>query len=138
MKIRPTACRHFKNLCKLCLRLKFGLRTKSDLFYQVTQCNRADDAVNVAHRCVNASWFTMTRDTWTAGRFGRSHAWCAQFSRPRNCSRRLLMPGIPPHCSSSPLQVTTNNLSSPLNARTGKLTRQVKVNVRYTSYSTPL
>jgi len=38
LKIRPNACRHLKNLCKLGLRLKFGLRTKSDLFYQVTQC----------------------------------------------------------------------------------------------------
>jgi len=28
-----------KNLCKLGLRPKFGLRTKSDLFFQVTQCN---------------------------------------------------------------------------------------------------
>jgi len=27
-----------KNLCKLVLRPKFGLRTKSDLFYQVTKC----------------------------------------------------------------------------------------------------
>jgi len=38
LKIRPNACRHLKNLCKLGLRLKFCLRTKSDLFYQVTQC----------------------------------------------------------------------------------------------------
>jgi len=37
LKIRPNACRHLKNLCKLGLRPKFGLRTKSDLFYQVTQ-----------------------------------------------------------------------------------------------------
>ena len=37
LKIRPNASRHLKNLCKLGLRLKFGLRTKSDLFYQVTQ-----------------------------------------------------------------------------------------------------
>jgi len=39
LKIRPNACRHLKNLCKLGLRLKFGLRTKSDLFYQVTSCH---------------------------------------------------------------------------------------------------
>ena len=32
LKIRPNACRHLKNLCKLGLRPKFGLRTKSDLF----------------------------------------------------------------------------------------------------------
>ena len=38
MKIRPNACYHLKNLCKLGLRPKFGLRTKSDLFYQVIQC----------------------------------------------------------------------------------------------------
>ena len=38
MKIRPSACRHLKNLCKLGLILKFALRTKSDLFYQVTHC----------------------------------------------------------------------------------------------------
>jgi len=39
LKIIPNACRHLKNLCKLGLRPKFGLRTtKSDLFYQVTQC----------------------------------------------------------------------------------------------------
>ena len=31
-KIRPKACHHLKNLCKLGLRLKFGLRTNSDLF----------------------------------------------------------------------------------------------------------
>jgi len=36
LKIRPNACRHLKKLCKLGLRPKFGLRTKSDLFYQVT------------------------------------------------------------------------------------------------------
>ena len=44
--LRPNACchsspRHLKDFCKLGLRvsewLKFGLRTKSDLFYQVTQ-----------------------------------------------------------------------------------------------------
>jgi len=28
-----------KNLCKLGLRPEFGLRTKSDLFYQVTRCH---------------------------------------------------------------------------------------------------
>ena len=38
LKIRPNACCHLKNLCKLGLRLQFALRTKSDLFYQVTQC----------------------------------------------------------------------------------------------------
>jgi len=27
LKIRPNACRHLKNLCKLGLRPKFGLRT---------------------------------------------------------------------------------------------------------------
>jgi len=36
LKIRPNVCRHWKNLCKLGLWPKFGLRTKSDLFYQVT------------------------------------------------------------------------------------------------------
>jgi len=36
LKIRPNACRHLKILCILGLRLKFALRTKSDLFYQVT------------------------------------------------------------------------------------------------------
>ena len=36
LKIRPNACHHLKNLCTLGLRPKFGLRTKSDLFYQVT------------------------------------------------------------------------------------------------------
>jgi len=30
-----------KKICKLGLRTKFGLGTKSDLFYQVTQCKRA-------------------------------------------------------------------------------------------------
>ena len=30
--------RHLKNLCKLCLRPAFGLRTKCDLFNQVTWC----------------------------------------------------------------------------------------------------
>jgi len=39
LKIRPNACRHLKNLCKLRLRPKFGLRTKSDLIHQVTHCN---------------------------------------------------------------------------------------------------
>ena len=37
LKIRPNACGHLKKLYKLGLRPKFGLRTKSDLFYQVTQ-----------------------------------------------------------------------------------------------------
>jgi len=37
--VRPKACCHLKNLCKLVLRLKSGLRTKSDLFYQVAQCS---------------------------------------------------------------------------------------------------
>ena len=32
LKIRPNACRHLKSLCKLGLRPKFILRTKSDLF----------------------------------------------------------------------------------------------------------
>jgi len=32
LKIRPNACRHLKQLCKLGLRPEFGLRTKSDLF----------------------------------------------------------------------------------------------------------
>ena len=36
LKIRPNACRHLKNLCKLGLRPEFGPSTKSDLFHQVT------------------------------------------------------------------------------------------------------
>jgi len=36
-KTRPNACQ-LKNLWKLCLRPEFGLRTKSDLFFEVTQC----------------------------------------------------------------------------------------------------
>ena len=36
MKIRPNACRQLKNLCKLGLRPEFDLRTKCDLFHQVT------------------------------------------------------------------------------------------------------
>jgi len=42
-KIRPNACRHLKNLCKLCLRPEFGKRTKSDLFYQVTNLSLLKD-----------------------------------------------------------------------------------------------
>jgi len=38
-----------KNLCKLGLRLKFALRTKSDLFYQVTHCSTP----NFNHRDAN-------------------------------------------------------------------------------------
>jgi len=39
LKIRLNISRHLKNLSRLGLRPEFGLRTKSDLFYQVTQCN---------------------------------------------------------------------------------------------------
>jgi len=35
LTIRPNACRHLKNLCKLGLKPKFGLRTKSDLFHLI-------------------------------------------------------------------------------------------------------
>ena len=38
LKIRPSACCHLNNLCKLGLRPEFGLRTKCGLFFQVTQC----------------------------------------------------------------------------------------------------
>ena len=38
LKIRPNACCHLKNVCKLGLRPEFGLRTKSDLLYEVTHC----------------------------------------------------------------------------------------------------
>jgi len=37
-RIRPNACRHLKNPCKLGLGPEFGLRTMSDLFFQVTKC----------------------------------------------------------------------------------------------------
>ena len=38
LKIRPTACRTWKIYAKLGLSPEFGLRTKSSVFYQVTQC----------------------------------------------------------------------------------------------------
>jgi len=44
------ACRHLKNLCELGLRPKFGLRTKSDLFYQVTQCSCLPTATSCPFR----------------------------------------------------------------------------------------
>ena len=37
-KVEPNACCRLKNLCKLVLRPKFGLRTKSDIFYQFAYC----------------------------------------------------------------------------------------------------
>jgi len=53
LKIRPNTCHHLKNLCKLGLRLKFGLRTKSDLFYQVTQCVCTGQSSSTYKQCIS-------------------------------------------------------------------------------------
>ena len=69
LKIRPNACRHSKNLCKLGLRPKFGLRTKSDLFYQVTHC------LSITENSISAiyHWQTSNRNChklWKSNKCG--------------------------------------------------------------------
>jgi len=73
LKIRPNACRHLKNLCKLGLRPKFGLRTNSDLFYQVTHrvSLALNDLVEVSlfiksHKTGPRHIFTVTHGFQTA------------------------------------------------------------------------
>ena len=68
--------------------------------------------------CCTTGRSLWRHNTWTAGRFGRSHAWYAQFSRPRNCSRRFWMPGIPPYCSVSELPIKRQQFTSTV--RTGR------------------
>ena len=73
LKIRPNACHHFKNLCKIGLRPKFGLRTNSDLFYQVTHrvSLALNDLVEVSlfiksHKTGPRHIFTVTHGFQTA------------------------------------------------------------------------
>jgi len=45
--LRPNACRHLKNLCKLGLRVEFGLTTKSDVFFKSTTVSCPDSIFTV-------------------------------------------------------------------------------------------